>query len=146
MCPTFADGIHSHVPSLAHYSASCYRFLGQGAYRVQKVHFFAALCRIMPGIDPLKSMVTTPYSDLPTLKSGVRIPFPAPAFLLVSLDSPSQRRAAIIWRCTSNHPPFGCFDLVFIRPIPSPHVRISASPVFTVGCKKRRREAWYLPL
>ncbi len=50
------------------------------------MQYFAALCRIMPGIDPLKSMVTTPYSDLPRLKSGVRIPFPAPSFLWVEAE------------------------------------------------------------
>jgi len=59
----------------------------QGAYRVQKVHFFAALCRIVQDVSPLKSIMKTVYSDLPRLKSGVRIPFPAPSFLLVAAEN-----------------------------------------------------------
>ncbi len=61
-------------------------FCAAGAYRVQKLHFFAALCRMVQAISPLNSMTTLLYSDLPRLKSGVRIPFPAPSFLLVAAE------------------------------------------------------------
>jgi len=90
----------------------------QGAYRVQKVRSFAAQCRRVQDVSALKSIMSTVYSDLPRLKSGVRIPFPAPFFLLIFLNSPSQGRATIIGQCTSNHPPFGCFDLDFILLMP----------------------------